>query len=102
MLQRTSELSDFWKPVSEFEGQESSQQYSRYLSDFDELQPLGEQIAHLSGLFYCSLKINQYCLCCIFIRTSFMAENIKTHSKCINVMVIYPNFFFEKEGFVNP
>ena len=45
MLQRTSEISDFWKPVSEFEGQESSQQYSRYLSDFDELQPLGEQIA---------------------------------------------------------
>ncbi|XP_057541314.1 eIF-2-alpha kinase GCN2 isoform X3 [Amaranthus tricolor] len=38
---RTSEISDFWKPVSEFEGQESSQQYSRYLSDFDELQPLG-------------------------------------------------------------
>nr|XP_009786512.1 PREDICTED: probable serine/threonine-protein kinase GCN2 isoform X2 [Nicotiana sylvestris] len=39
----SSKLSQFWKASSEFEGQNSSPpQNSRYLNDFEELQPLGE------------------------------------------------------------
>ncbi|XP_075085700.1 eIF-2-alpha kinase GCN2 isoform X2 [Nicotiana tabacum] len=39
----SSKLSQFWKASSEFEGQNSSPpQNSRYLNDFEELQPLGQ------------------------------------------------------------
>ncbi|KMT15732.1 hypothetical protein BVRB_3g057120 isoform A [Beta vulgaris subsp. vulgaris] len=37
----TSEISEFWEPVSDFAGQDSSLQNSRYLNDFEELQSLG-------------------------------------------------------------
>ncbi|KAL2920999.1 eIF-2-alpha kinase GCN2 [Bienertia sinuspersici] len=37
----TSELSEFWEPVLDVEGQDSSLQHSRYLNDFEELQALG-------------------------------------------------------------
>ncbi|KAM7486980.1 hypothetical protein LguiA_002989 [Lonicera macranthoides] len=38
----SSKISQFWKAAADFEGQNSSSiQSSRYLSDFDELQPIG-------------------------------------------------------------
>lgn len=37
----TSEMSEFWEPVSDIGGQDSSLQNSRYLNDFEELQSLG-------------------------------------------------------------
>ncbi|XP_074281489.1 eIF-2-alpha kinase GCN2 [Silene latifolia] len=38
----TSDISEFWEPVSDFSDQNSSLLNSRYLSDFEELQPLGQ------------------------------------------------------------
>ncbi|KNA15063.1 hypothetical protein SOVF_101340 isoform C [Spinacia oleracea] len=37
----TSDISEFWEPVSDLGGQDSSLQNSRYLNDFEELQSLG-------------------------------------------------------------
>ncbi|KAJ9701496.1 hypothetical protein PVL29_006725 [Vitis rotundifolia] len=37
----SSRISQFWKPTSDFGGQSTSLPSSRYLNDFEELQPLG-------------------------------------------------------------
>lgn len=43
LLQVTSDISEFWEPVSDLGGQDSSLQNSRYLNDFEELQSLGKK-----------------------------------------------------------
>jgi len=61
-IQVSSRVSQFWKPTSDLGGASASLPSSRYLNDFEELQPLGIIILHICVCASVSMSLFRYWL----------------------------------------